>query len=544
MATMTSTTVEPGISAEMLENSYLIPQYDLHLFPDMAYVYPPDGRKYFRGSERDDKPYFRFPEQKYPVKLHLRQMNTVNGTGKDLYHFCDGSKTGEDLYREVLDTYNEPYGTMKDSIYRFMEEMVRRKHVLLSDEPQQSAFTLTGSEEYFFPPHVAIEVTAMCNIKCIHCYGSFEQKRFDQLDADRLIEMLEDMKSKGLSSVELTGGECTTHPQFARILRWCCDNLHMIGVLTNAVNIREEVFELLIKHADKVTVQICINGNEDYHNEFTKSRIAYRRAMKAVERLAAAGVFVRTPMNVTFDNLEQIEETFDAVLAAGSSSWQVNLVDHAYGRASDMLEETTGESDCGDHEHAEDGSCCQKVGGLTCKERMDHVINALDAQKKLQKRFPSLVTANFTKNIQKQMDYERSCGAGRRVVYIGSNGKVGLCPMAVETGVPGFGDLTRSEMGHLMDSNFAEHLAGVPAPNETDCDGCPRALEHRGCILRGMMQVLEDPESCQWGKKHHVQEMLQKGDSDLSINGKEPWTAPEMESCQRMGCGAGAGIAV
>jgi len=275
------------LADDNLARKHLVPQYSMHLFPDMAYVFPPPGDLAW-GVENKDAPKNRkfrsSPFAKYDSNLNLRRMNSINGTAKDLYLLADGQRTGEEIYLALLAKHEQPYGTMQAGVYDFLRSMALRGHIRLSDTPVAISNIVTGSEEFHNPPHLSIEVTSMCNIACVHCYGTFEQTRYDAIDANKLIAMMEDMKKGGFTSVELTGGECTTHPEFPRILRWCCENLHMIGVLTNAVRIREEVFDVLIKHRDKVLVQVCINGNEEYHNKFTKSTIAYRRAMDAVTR--------------------------------------------------------------------------------------------------------------------------------------------------------------------------------------------------------------------------------------------------------------------
>jgi MoaA/NifB/PqqE/SkfB family radical SAM enzyme len=537
------------ITDDELEGAYLVPDYDTHLMPDHATVYPPGDRLYWNmpGSaeafEMMEKGYFAHPNHKYPLKTALGQLQMVNGTGRDIYQYANGERTGGDIYRMLLKKYNEPYGKHKQSIFDFMRGMVTRAHVEMSPEPQARPQRVTGSEDYYYPPHMSIEVTSNCNIRCIHCYGSFEQARFDALNADSLIRSLGKMKEEGLKQVELTGGECTTHPEFARIVEWCAENLQLVGVLTNANNIKDEVFEIIAGHARNTMVQICINGDEAYHDRFTKVKGSYRRALAAMTRLAQAGVAIRAPMNLTFENYMQVETTCMAVKDAGAMTFLANWVDVDYGRAQDLAHEqlpiadyakiakaATGEAD---HE------CEHVIAGLTCSDRSSVHKTVYETLDRLAATYPGFVKHKIEGQAKEMWDWEQTCGAGRRSLYMASNGRIGVCPMSVETGIPGFGTIDgEGSMVSVMDSEFAKHFATLPAPNPKDCTGCPHELAHRGCLLHGIMQFMKTPTTCQWGKNHNIQKLIDTGFHTLSKKPDGSWDLPDLDHFGT-GCGHG-----
>ncbi len=518
--------------------------------PDMAAIRPPAGAPKWPGELAGDvwenRGFFINEHHKFPLKVNMRSMQNVNGVARDIYDLIDGQRTGDQVYQALMNKHKQPYGTIRESIYTFMATLVTRGHASLSPVPDAGQRKTYGSVDYFYPAHISIEVTAQCNIRCIHCYGTFEQKRFDALNADALIEYLETMYAKGLRSIELTGGECTTHPEFHRILSWCVDKLEMIAVLTNAVAIKEEVFETIIGAAEKTLVQICINGTREYHNKFTKSTIAYDRAMAALTRLAKGGVYVRTPMNLTAENYMQLEEVAAAVREAGSSNFIGNFVDGAFGRAQSL--EIT--SDKHEEHHidakAHAGHQCDHVkngdSAYTCAEQAAIMKSARLKLIEMQERFPGFVSAVMSEEAQELTRFEKACGAGRRSVYVASNGKVGICPMSVESGIPGFGDLNHQSMEEIVNGEYARHLSRLPAPNDADCtapngDPCPHRPEHKGCVLHGVMQYMKTPKTCWWGQKHDVEHMVDVGHHSLTKNADGSWNLGDLAHIGT-GCGS------
>ena len=140
------------------------------------------------------------------------------------------------------------------------------------------------------------------------------------------------------------------------------------------------------------------------------------------------------------------------------------------------------------------------------------------------------------------MEWEGACGAGRRSIYIASNGRVGICPMSVESGLPGYGSVSKDTgMVDVVNSDFAKHVATLPSPNPIDCEGCPHELEHRGCLLHGLKQYMKTPDNCKWGQIHDVQELLESGQHSLTKNADGSYELPgELEHCQS-GCGRASG---
>ncbi|MFH1030258.1 MAG: radical SAM protein [bacterium] len=56
--------------------------------------------------------------------------------------------------------------------------------------------------------HVLIETTSFCNLRCDHCYSTFENKKIIELEA--LENLAKTLKKMGCIFVTLSGGEPLT----------------------------------------------------------------------------------------------------------------------------------------------------------------------------------------------------------------------------------------------------------------------------------------------------------------------------------------------
>ena len=496
------------VAIEQIKKLYLAPEYAMHVTPRPAIISPARGRKaWLATSEKELGERARgirvIPTQKYPTRLAVPEMQIVNEVAREILMSIDGTRNGDEVYRRVLATFKEPYGVQEESVFKFILEALARGVLTAREAPLRREVEVTGAPDYYVPINTSLEVTSNCNLRCIHCYGRFERSRVDELSAKQLITILAQLAEAGVRQIELTGGECTVHPEFSDILRFACDHFPMVAILSNGVTIPEEAFTLLEKHADKVVAQICINGNEQYHSAFTNSTIAYRRAMQAVNRLAKSGVMVHTPMNLTLDNYEMIEETILATMEAGSASLTPSFAAD-FGRAEDAYLGTSDHSkdDC------KQGKCTHMVQGRTCIERFQIIGEIQKTLASLKKKYPLFLRTEVDAVAKEVEKYVGNCGAGNRTLYICSNGVCGLCPMSVESGIPAFGSLIDRSLHDILNSEYARRVAALPAPTATRCTGCKLSC---GCLLMAIRQYIRTPEICKWGREWKLDTLIPLG---------------------------------
>src|SRR5690349_17282740 len=102
-------------TATDIRDNYLLPQFEIHLMPDMAVIRPPKGLLLWSGdagetAEHLSRGRWVTPEHEYGTTINLRSMQNVNGVARDLYVLCNGHRTGREIYVQLLKKHGEPDG--------------------------------------------------------------------------------------------------------------------------------------------------------------------------------------------------------------------------------------------------------------------------------------------------------------------------------------------------------------------------------------------------------------------------------------------------
>lgn len=82
------------------------------------------------------------------------------------------------------------------------------------------------------PYSATIELTDVCNLRCIHCYrGRPQQSYWNVVTMQQLLRQLQEM---GTMHITITGGEPFTHPDFVKILESIGEMGFVLSLQTNA----------------------------------------------------------------------------------------------------------------------------------------------------------------------------------------------------------------------------------------------------------------------------------------------------------------------
>jgi len=134
-----------------------------------------------------------------------------------------------------------------------------------------------------------VDVTSVCNERCVHCYLPDKRER-RHLDTELGLLALDDIRKEGALSVTFSGGEVFLHPDFDAFLRRARQNDLTITVLTNGTLIDESHIGTL-KEIDVDEVQLSIYSmNPEQHDAITTVKNSHASTMKNAHLMMEAGI--------------------------------------------------------------------------------------------------------------------------------------------------------------------------------------------------------------------------------------------------------------
>ena len=242
---------------------------------------------------------------------HNKGIDQLNSTGyqllnlmKQLVNFDIKSLTN--AFRSQF--INLPSGIdLEDDIQHFLNEFIRKGYII-SDDPispvysdipnhkdiqsntnnislPQLVLDYWGKRRYIYS--AGIELTTMCNLKCVHCYNQNEPHcaKMSTSDVFKILDILFDY---GVLMVYFTGGEIFTRKDFLDIYLYAKKKGFVVEILTNSTLITEEAIELFKQYPpSNISISIYGKDNSSYYN-VTGDKFGFTKLDKSVSALAKA----------------------------------------------------------------------------------------------------------------------------------------------------------------------------------------------------------------------------------------------------------------
>lgn len=355
--------------------------------------------------------------------------------------------------------------------------IVDKKINQCSNKEEIIPYKVFDEENIFYPESLHIELTRKCNLRCYYCYNeSSLAVSEDKIQTAVLFQIISELAEKGLSVVEITGGEPLLHPDFFRIVDFCYNHLQLFSILTNGTLVDERFIDKILPYRKKIVFSISLDSfdKQDFEN---KSRVkgSFDKASKAIKLLSDAGFIVRASMSVDESNWKQIEPTLLYAKSLGATKFTYSPI-IPVGRAS---------------------QCNYKWYGIDASEIADYA-------KYLIKNYSDYIQLLDDKSLV-ELAKKGGCGAGSRTFVMNPNGNVRMCATFTREGV--IGNLATQTAREVFNNPICQMTSELVLPNKTTCNDCQHLPFCSGCPLRTLMKIKEIGEiNCQWVQNAHAHE--------------------------------------
>ena len=154
-----------------------------------------------------------------------------------------------------------------------------------------------------------IELTTGCNLACIHCYGKFGNNKPEYINTEKLLALIPELNSLGCKAVSFTGGECTLHPDFIKIVESFVYYGFDITIFTNGFQ-HNKIQELLSKYDNyPFIIKVSLDGKKDMHDYIRGRKGSYDSVIELLDFLNQYNrIRVFLSCTVMKSNISQVNE--------------------------------------------------------------------------------------------------------------------------------------------------------------------------------------------------------------------------------------------
>lgn len=155
--------------------------------------------------------------------------------------------------------------------------------------------------------YLLIDITASCNLNCIHCRASdFGKKYF--LDFETVKRIFQEAKDFGVKTITFSGGEPFTHKDIFSLISLSKRMGFITRVQSNSLLLDEEKIKRL-KNLNLDYIGTGLDGLEENHDRMRNCKGAFKKVLENLDLFRKYGIKTHiefTATNFNFNDLEEI----------------------------------------------------------------------------------------------------------------------------------------------------------------------------------------------------------------------------------------------
>ena len=158
---------------------------------------------------------------------------------------------------------------------------------------------------------IMIEITKICNERCLHCDIPHEKKNsyIKYSDIYDIIRQCEEIGT--VIDFKISGGECMTHPDFKKIISAVKEKEFSLTLLTNLTLLDDEIIDIL-KNGTLSNVQVSLFSlDPNVHDSITTKPGSLEITLKNLHKLKEAEIPVSIATQIMELNKDSIEGLYE-----------------------------------------------------------------------------------------------------------------------------------------------------------------------------------------------------------------------------------------
>lgn len=437
---------------------------------------------------------YQYPDEQYIAVIIKKVNGNVKRYIKDVksdaikvLRLIDGRATVQEFMHHVKNKYNAE----ENELQKFVEDSIKTGIIELKDECKEKYLTVVGDGELILPRHATIEITELCNLKCIYCYNEASPNKGRHMTLENILKVFKILSEHGVTVIEISGGEPMIHPQIVEILKAAFEYFDWVAVISNGVFFPEKVIPVLHENKSKFGgVQISIDGScEEINQRMRQVPNTFHKTLETITLLKNEGFLVRVVIVLTEENIDDIEDTCALMKKMGVKHFGISISEE-WGRGKDILPKNNQQN----RETTYRNYFREKYGEIL---------------KKVNDEYNDII---FNDKILKNVDLSKikNCGAGWQTIAVTTVGDIEIC-------APGkivLGNIFEENYSDIFSSELVQKLQKVNF-KEVRQDVCLKCVDAADCAMCfskvieiNKRRLLQGRPICQVIKRFCLEELI------------------------------------
>ncbi|MGP8330730.1 MAG: heme b synthase [Methanosarcinaceae archaeon] len=178
------------------------------------------------------------------------------------------------------------------------------------------------------PPRlIAWELTAGCNLSCVHCRGaSTSNIPTGELTTDEARHFIDEIVEMGNPILIMSGGEPLVRKDVFEIAQYGTDKGLRVVMATNGTLVTPEIAKKM-KMVGIQRVSISIDGsNARSHDDFRGQPGAFNGAIRGIDEIKKAGIGFQVNTTITKRNIDEIPKILEFATKLGAEALHIFLL--------------------------------------------------------------------------------------------------------------------------------------------------------------------------------------------------------------------------
>ncbi len=176
------------------------------------------------------------------------------------------------------------------------------------------------------PLHVNISITSDCDLRCLHCYGSYGIVK-KKLSINYLKKLFLYLKNQNIIYVTISGGEPTLHPDFKNIINYL-DNIELPYCLTTNGLFSNQLVNKIVESKMLLSVKVSLDGITPLSHTFIRdpkrrNKIIFLKTINTIKDLTNKNIFVTIGTLVHSKNYNQLLKFPEYLHKLGVNKWVI-----------------------------------------------------------------------------------------------------------------------------------------------------------------------------------------------------------------------------